>query len=380
MSDFTLYAKKPINSSKFDTPFLLITTILLSLGMVTLFASTNGGRGLFSNPFYFVIHQFKAIGFGLILMLGLIWIDMRFLRKMLPFLFLGSLVICLLTAIPGIGYESNGARRWIKIGNAISFQPSETAKFVLVIFLANLFAKKADKGLDVSTSWYQALFGISMFVLAVYAQRDFSTAMFLLLLGVLMAWISGVKFRYFVMLFIMAVPVVFLLIFTEEYRVQRLIGFFHHSFDVQGVNYQLAAAKSAISSGGFIGKGISGLSRINAIPEVQADFLFAGWAESMGFIGVLIYFGLIGVFSWRVIIISLQAADRFSAFVALGSGICIIMQSLINTGVVCGAFPSTGIPLPFFSAGGSSMIVTLCFCGLIINISRKNKIEGRYYE
>jgi cell division protein FtsW len=375
MSNFTLYAKKPINASKFDMSFLLITAILLSLGLVTLFASTNGARGLFKDPMYFVIHQLEAVGIGMILMIFLICINIQVLRRLLPILFFATLVLCFLTAIPGIGYESNGARRWIKIGKFFSFQPSEIAKFVLVIFLANLYAKKIDKGEETSYAWYQALVGIFAFFGVVYAQRDFSTAMFLFVLGILISWIAGVKFRYFIMLFFMLIPFVFLLIFTESYRVQRLIGFIHPTFDMQGINYQLSAAKSAISTGGFIGSGISGLSRIHSIPEVQADFLFAGWAESMGFFGVLIYFGLIAIFMWRVISISLQALDCFSAFIALGSGLCIVMQSIINTGVVCGAFPSTGIPLPFFSAGGSSMIVTLCFCGIIINISRKSKSE-----
>jgi len=95
----------------------------------------------------------------------------------------------------------------------------------------------------------------------------------------------------------------------------------------------------------------------------------------MGFLGVIVYFGLIAIFMWRVLCISVNASDCFSSFVALGSGLCIILQSIVNTGVVCGAFPSTGIPLPFFSAGGSSMMVTLCFCGVIINISKKSRSE-----
>lgn len=375
MSNFTLYAKKPINSNKIDMPFLLVTAVLLSLGLVTLFASTNGARGLFKDPMYFVIHQLQAVGIGAILMFFLICINIQVLRKFLPILFFSTLVLCFVTAIPGIGYESNGARRWIKFGSFFSFQPSEIAKFVLVIFLANLYAKKIDKEEETSSAWYQAFIGISAFFGVVYAQRDFSTAMFLFVLGILISWIAGVKFRYFIMLFFMLLPLVFLLIFTESYRVQRLIGFIHPTFDMQGVNYQLSAAKAAISAGGFIGTGISGLSRIHSIPEVQADFLFASWAESMGFLGVIVYFGLIAIFMWRVLCISVNASDCFSSFVALGSGLCIILQSIVNTGVVCGAFPSTGIPLPFFSAGGSSMMVTLCFCGVIINISKKSRSE-----
>ncbi|OJF77522.1 MAG: hypothetical protein BKP49_00585 [Treponema sp. CETP13] len=379
MSNFTLYSRKPINSNKIDMPFLIVCIILLSLGIVTLFTSTNGQDSFFRDPMYFVIHQLEAIAIGFVFMLFLICVNMDTIRKILPILFFVTLGMCILTAIPGIGYESNGARRWIKFG-FFSFQPSEGAKFVLVIYLANLYAKKIDNGEEASNSWYHALIGIIVFVLTVIAQRDFSTAMFLLFLGITISFLVGVKLRYFLMLLVMGIPIIFLLIFTEEYRVQRIIGFFHPTFDVQGVNYQLTAAKSAISSGGFIGKGISGLSKIHLIPEVQADFLFAGWAEAMGFIGVLFYFGLLVFFMWRVVIIALHVKDSFCAYAAFGSGLCIVMQSLVNTAVVCGAFPSTGIPLPFFSAGGSAMIITLCFNGLIINISRKSLARDGDYE
>jgi len=161
------------------------------------------------------------------------------------------------------------------------------------------------------------------------------------------------------------------MIFTKEYRVARLISFLHPEQDPLGAGYQVNAVIDALREGGFWGRGIgNGIKKIASIPEVQSDFIFAVWGEEMGFFGVFVYFLLLIAFSIRGFYISLKSSDRFRSLLGFGCSFCILIQSLINCGVVVRFFPATGMPLPFFASGGSSLLITLCLCGLIINVSR----------
>jgi len=154
------------------------------------------------------------------------------------------------------------------------------------------------------------------------------------------------------------------------------MSFLHPERDPLGAGYQVNAALEALSVGGFWGRGIgNGIRKISSIPEVQSDFIFAVWAEEMGFIGVLAYFALIVAFAARGLIISLRARDRFRSYLGIGCTAVIFYQSIMNCAVVARVFPATGVPLPFFSSGGSSILITLCLCGLIINVSRRGR-EG----
>jgi cell division protein FtsW len=151
-------------------------------------------------------------------------------------------------------------------------------------------------------------------------------------------------------------------------------------FDLYGINYQSNVARFAISVGNLFGEGIgAGLTQIKRIPEVYADYIFAGWTEAMGFLGVLAYFALLVYFAWRGYRVAWRCPDRFGALTAFGCTTSIFFQSLINCGVVSSALPSTGIPLPFFSSGGSSLIITFCMCGLIINTSRLQDTGGELW-
>ncbi len=226
-----------------------------------------------------------------------------------------------------------------------------------------------------------AAVGMFSFILIVFLQDDFSTAFFILLISLIIFFMVGVKLYWFFAFCAFSLPIIILFIFTESYRVNRLIAFLKPGFDMHGLNYQITAAKRAISAGGFWGKGFgTGLQKVAGIPEVQADFIFAGWAEGMGFFGILLFFLLVALFVWRGYYIAFSCKDRFCSYMVFGLTSSILIQILMNCGVVCGALPSTGIPLPFFSSGGSSLMVTLIMCGLIINVSKIEKGTEMHYE
>ena len=362
---------------KTDVGFLVSFILLLGLGLVTLYSvSINPGLRIKNDELYFVKRQIVFLLIGSVVVLFLAMMDLDAIRSFLPVIVLVSLGLCLLTCIPGIGIEKNGARRWLGIAG-IEFQASEPAKLVIVLYLSHLFAKKHDRLDEIAVSIIPAVIMTSVFVLAIYLQNDFSTALIVMILSFVLFFFSGIKLKWFAIFFCLVIPVLLLFVFTEPYRVQRIISFLNPSIDPYGGGYQLNMARKAIAGGGFWGKGIGGLFRGSvSIPEVQSDFIFAGWAEEMGLFGVIIYLVVLVYFVFRGYQIALTCTDLFRSLLAFGCVSAILIQSLMNCGVVCGLFPSTGIPLPFFSSGGTSLIVSMSFCGLIINVSRWNKREG----
>ncbi|MBQ6780050.1 MAG: cell division protein FtsW [Treponema sp.] len=378
MSRFSFFTERPIEKyKKADTALVILTFLLWGIGMVTLYFCSSGfGQRAFGNSLHFVERQLisSAVGFAALFFFASIKFDA--VRKLLPMIVFGAIILCLLTFIPGIGVERNGARRWIKIPYFSTFQPSEAIKFALVLFLANFFDKQERIVLEEDKTVFPAFFGLIVFSGVVFAQQDFSTGLFVFLLGLVMFFVSGAKLSWFIPFSCLAIPAVFLMVLLKPYRVDRLIGFFSPESYSQTINYQTMAANRAISAGGFWGQGIgTGLTRINSIPEVQSDYVFAGWVEAMGLLGVILYLAVLGMFAWRTYYCSLTCSDRFAALTTFGFATCLVAQSLANIAVVGGVIPTTGIPLPFFSSGGSSIIFTLAMCGFMINASRLENVE-----
>lgn len=375
MSQFTFYANKPSEEyNKADIWFLIAVLLLLGLGLFTLFVcSQNYAERAFKDAFYFVKRQGICALVGFVLFLFFAFTDIRIVRKFTSIIVLGSLILCALTFITPLSIEKNGARRWLRMPFNFSFQPSELIKFALVLFLANYFDKQSEIENPEEKSVLNSVIGLIVFVGIVFLQKDFSTGVFILGIGILMFMVSGSKLKWLIPFMCLAIPTGLLMISLEQYRVERIIGFLKPNDIEYGatINYQSLAAKRAISAGGFWGSGIGNeLTRINSIPEIQADYIFAGWSEAMGFCGVIIYFILLIFFAYRGYKTALKCPNRFSAYGSFGCVSVIFLQSIINCMVVCGLLPSTGIPLPFFSLGGSSIIVTLAMCGFVFNASR----------
>jgi cell division protein FtsW len=211
-------------------------------------------------------------------------------------------------------------------------------------------------------------------------QNDFSTALFILLLGLLMFFIAGVPLRYFLFLFFTVIPLAGILIFTREHRVRRLMTFLNPESDPTGTGYQVIAANSALRRGDFWGEGFGmGTEKLGGLPEAHSDFIFAVYAEEAGFIGVVLAIGFFVAFAVRGYGIALMyEEERFGFLLAFGITSCILYQTLVNMAVVSGLLPATGLPLPFFSHGGSAMVVALIMCGLLLNLSRGPESTLRY--
>ena len=383
MNQFTFYANKPSqNYNKIDIWLLGSILLLWGLGIFTLYiCSQNFAVRVFGNPLYFVKRQLLCSAVGFALFAGFLITDMKYIRNFVSVIVIASFILCLLTFVPGISIIKNGARRWIRMPGNFTFQPSELVKFSIVLFLANYFDKQ-DKVLNEDEkNVFPCVIALTVFAGVVFAQKDFSTGVFVTLIGILLFFVSGAKLVWIFPFALIAIPAAFLMITLNPYRLQRLIGWISPDEFSSSINYQSLNAKRAISAGGIWGNGIGvGLSKINSIPEVQADYIFAGWAEAMGYFGVVLYFALLIFFAFRGYKAAVKNPDKFSALSTFGCVSIIVVQSLINTMVVCGLLPSTGINLPFFSLGGTSIIMTLVMCGFIVNASRCEKIDEKTIE
>jgi len=365
-----------IKASKTARLFYFCVILLTGIGLVTLYSSSYAfAARFFKNGNYFIIRQLVFSAIGIVLFFVFSRINLGILRKYIVALLAVAASLCALTLVHGIGVERYGASRWIEVG-PFSYQPSELVKFVLPLYLAHLLDKKA-KNIDKFTSGVlPPVLVTALFFALIYIQNNFSTAVFLVFNALVVFYLAGMRCRYFFAAVAMIIPVSALLVFTKEHRVKRLVSFLRPEWDPLGAGYQVNASRDAIVSGGFWGKGIGeGTRKIADIPEIHTDFILGAYAEEAGLIGMFLFFVLFTVFAVLGYKAAMRSETIFGKLLAAGLTTMIVSQALLNAAVVSGALPATGIPLPFFSAGGSSLLTTFVCTGLIINIARKNGVN-----
>ena len=359
--------------------FYFCIILLLGTGLVTLYSASYAYSQRFLNDGNsLIIRQLIVSAFGIVLFIIFSRINLGILRKYIIILLAVAAVLCLLTLFPSIGKERHGATRWIEI-NSISYQPSEMVKFVLPLYLAHLLDKKGDKINDFFTGILPPVLVIGLFFTLIYIQNNFSTAVFIAINALAIFFIAGIRYRYFISAFIMIIPVSVILVFTREHRWMRVVSFLRPEWEPMGAGFQVKASREAIVSGGLLGKGIGeGTRKIASVPEIHSDFIFTSYAEETGLIGIVLIFILFAVFGILGFNTAMRSETVFGKLLAAGLTTMIVSQAMLNIAVVSGALPATGIPLPFFSAGGSSLTTTLISAGLIANVARKNGANGDY--
>lgn len=375
MSSYSFSADRPLQSyRKCDTGFLIAIILMWGLGIFTLFVcSQNFASNLTSDPYYFLKRQLICSAVGFVGFLACSLVDMKVLRNLIMGLCVITILLCFMTFIPGFRVDKNGAARWVKLPMNMTFQPSELVKFAIPVFLANNFDKFEKTENPEEKNIMSSVIGVLIFTVIIFLQKDMSTGIFVFGIAVVMFIVSGMKIKWLIPTGILGGVALFIMIFSEEYRLNRLIAFFNRDNPLyaDNIDFQSLRAERAISSGGVFGTGIgTDLRRLYSIPEVQSDYIFAGWAEAMGLVGVIIFVAILGFFAFKGFQIACKCKNRFASIASFGIIFSIVAQSLINIGVVCRAFPTTGIPLPFFSLGGSSIMVTLTMCGFVLNASR----------
>lgn len=294
----------------------------------------------------------------------------HFWHKTAFWIFLVALALTLLVFVPGIGFKSGGAARWINFG-PIFFQPSELLKIGLIIYMA---AWLSSRGREVSSAQFGAL-PVFLLILAVslifFKQPDLGTLGVLVISGLLLFFIAGGKLKHLALMGFFLLAMTAVVFYFKPYSFERVRVFLDRDYDPQGAGYQVRQAAIAFGSGGIFGKGFGqGLQKYNYLPEPTADAIFAVVGEEFGFAGASFLVILFLIFLWRAIFILRRAPDIFAKLLGSGVVILIIMQAFINMSAIAGLLPLTGITLPFISQGGSSLAATLWAVGILSNISR----------
>ncbi|EIA22002.1 Cell cycle protein, FtsW/RodA/SpoVE family, partial [Candidatus Arthromitus sp. SFB-1] len=268
----------------------------------------------------------------------------------------------------------NGAQRWIQLG-PLSLQPSEMAKYVVVIYLARSLDKKGDEIKKFWSGVFPTLMVAGIFAGLVLAEKNLSITSVIMFVAFILITVSGAKKKHLFTLGGIGLAAGMTLILAAPYRLKRLMSFMDPWADPRGDGYQLIQSLLALGSGGFLGLGF-GMSRQKAyyLPEPHNDFIFSVIAEETGFLGGLIIIFLFAILIWRGIVIAIKCKDNFGTLLAMGITSVIAIQAIINLAVVTGTMPVTGVPLPFISYGGSSLLFNMTAVGILLNVSR-NRVK-----
>ncbi|HEY4776973.1 MAG TPA: putative lipid II flippase FtsW [Candidatus Acidoferrales bacterium] len=357
-----------------DRKLFGVTLGLCLIGAVMVFsASAITAREAGGNGYTFLLRQLVWIALGLAGMFWLMNADYRKFRQPRVIFTAVSLTLVMLISVFFLD-RSHATHRWFRLG-PLSLQPSEIAKLVLIFFLAwFLEIRRAPRGFGVNDpvrTLLPALGTVLLMVALILAEPDMGTACMILLIAAAMLFVSGLSMRYIVGAVLAAIPAVYLLIARTPYRLERFKAFLSPSSDPQGHGFQLLQSLIAIGSGGFTGVGLmEGRQKLFFLPEAHTDFIFAVICEELGFIGAVIVLTLFAVYGWRGFVAAMKAPDEFGRLLALGITAMVVGQALINLSVVLGLMPTKGIPLPFISYGGSSLIGMLLATGVLLNISQ----------
>ncbi len=362
---------------KSDFAFLVYFLLVLIFGLIFLTsASSVIGFDKFQDTYFFVKHQLLyGVLPGILGLLFFSKFDYQKLRSWSPMLFIGSLVLLFLVFIPGLGSALNtGNRSWIVLP-WFSFQPSEFAKFALILYFAAFLAKIGPEIKKFKEGFLTAL-GVAMIpVVFVMLQPDIGTMAILCFIIFGLLFIADSKMSHMSLLTGAAVLGFIVLIFIAPYRLARFTTFLHPELDPQGIGYHINQSFIAIGSGGVLGSGL-GQSRqkYQYLPEVQADSIFAVIAEEMGFFLTIGFLGLFLLFVQRGLKIAKASQDVFARFLVTGIMIWFVGQAFLNIGAMVGLMPLTGVPLPFVSYGGTALVVALSAVGVVFNVSKHSKI------
>ena len=368
-------------NNKLDYVLIITILFLLSLGVVmVLSASAPSSLSKNGSSYTYFVKQFGFAVSGIVIMLIISKINYRKYKKYYWPIYILSVLVLLLVLVPHLGINVNGATRWIKIPGLGQFQPSEITKIGLIIFYAGYLTDHKKELTDFWRGFVKPLLLLAIPILILYKiQNHLSCALVISIVTAVMMLMAGARMLHFLGAGAVGAIAAALLIIKgmagntkeDSFRMDRIKTFFDPWADAKGTGYQMIQSLYAIGSGGLFGVGLgNSKQKYLYIPEPQNDFIFAILAEELGFVGCLIVVLLFAIFTWRGIVISMKADDMFGSLLAIGITTLVAIQAIINIAVVTASIPTTGMPLPFFSYGGTALWILLASCGILLNISR----------
>lgn len=353
-----------------DYILLFTVVILCAIGVVTVYSSSTFfalDNGLAAN--HYAVRQLIAALVGLICLTALMQVGYHvWYRFAVPSMFL-NLGLLFIVLIPGIGISKLGGRRWLGHGS-LSFQPSEFAMIILALYLAFFFSKQVMFAMDFRRGLLPALLISGLNFGLIFLEPDMGTALTLLGMALIVAIASGVRLKPLLIIIAGGTPLLIGLALSGSYRASRITAFLH-PFPQTASTYQLLQGWTAITNGGWFGRGFGmSIEKTGYLPVPHIDFIFPVFVEEWGVVGAAALLAVFGLFIWRGFSIARHSADRFGAVLALGLTSIITVGTFINLGAVTGLLPVTGIPLPFISYGGTSLVMSLAATGMLLSVSR----------
>ena len=359
---------KLVKKNWFSTLFFF-PIILSIIGLFFVFeASAVKGFTEFADSFHFFKLQIIWISLGFAVMIFFSYFDYHKLYYLSFPLMMITILLLVAVLIPGIGFESNGARRWIDLG-IINLQPTEFAKFSVIIYLSSWFVHKERKR-------FLSFIGLLGFlVLLIMLQPDMGTAIIVFSLSIIIYFLAGIQIGYLAAFVPIAFVGFFFLVKISPYRFKRLTAFLDPSADPLGIGYHINQILISLSNGGLLGQGF-GASRQKYLflPEAHTDSIFAIIAEEFGFVGGFLLIFAFFILIYKIYEVTVRAQDRFGKFLAGGIFAYFGLQVIINLAGIVNLLPLTGVPLPFISYGGSNLLVSFSLMGILLNISKKTKM------
>jgi cell division protein FtsW len=350
---------------------LFVTTILLvGVSIVMVYsASAVMAMDKYHQPYYFLIKQTLWAGIGVALMGFVMRLDYRMYRE--PAFIWGALALVALALVAVLfSVPVNGARRWFSVVG-LGVQPSEFAKLAAIFFIAALLERRMHRIDDVRYAILPIGLVVLLLVGLILAEPDFGTAVSLVIIAAMMVFAAGLNYRYILGALLAALPVVYIIAMGTAYRRRRMLAFLNPWDDPLGDGFQVIQSMIAIGTGGITGKGLmNGVQKLFYLPEPHTDFIYSVISEELGLVGATLVLLCFLVISWRGLKVALRAPDSFGAFLAVGLTTMVAVQALVNISVVLGLMPTKGIPLPFVSAGGSSLLISLVGMGILLNVSQ----------
>ena len=359
-------------TNSIDYILLITVLLLLALGLImVLSASSPKALAESGNSYSYFIKQAIFAILGLVCMFFISKIDYKRYKRFYVIGYIVSLVLLALVLTP-LGKEVNGAQRWIGISKQLSFQPSEIVKFLLIIFYAQWLTIDRNELNKYWKGFWKHILPLAPIALLLLLEPHLSATMVMAAVSIIMMILAGCKFGQMVATgAAIGVPMLTVIILKFDYMLKRVTTFLDPWSDKLGDGWQIIQSLYAIGSGGLFGLGLGqSKQKYLYLPEPQNDFIFSVLAEELGFVGCMFVVILFGILVWRGILIAMKAPDMFGSLVAIGITALIGIQAIFNIAVVTSSMPATGMPLPFFSYGGTALFFLLCEIGVLLNISR----------
>jgi cell division protein FtsW len=354
-----------------------IVLLLTCIGIVMVYsASSVAAQAQYHDGTWFLKRQLLYEALGLVAMSAAWRIHYVRLRRLTLPLLAATLASLVLVLLPHVGRMAGGARRWLSFGGPLNFQPSEMAKLALILYLAHFLANRGERTREFGAGLIPPLLVLGLAAAPILKQPDLGSALILVLITFAMLFAAGARLEHLGAVAAAAVPAVLAVILRAGYRTQRLFAFVNPWRDPRGSGFHIIQSLLAIGSGGLLGLGLGhSRQKFFYLPERHTDFIFAIIGEELGLVGsmvVIILFAALAIWGFRI---AARCQDRYGALLASGLTTMLVGQAVLNIGVVSGSLPITGVPLPFISFGGSSLVLNDIAVGMLLNISQYARPE-----